>query len=124
MWRMICDISRREFQKLYDRLEVELTEVGESFYNPMLNGIVEELVSKGLAELSNGAIIMKIPDTDWPLICRKSDGGYGYDTTDLAAIKYRTQVMHGDWLIYVTDEGQSGHFKLIFEAAKLAKWAE
>lgn len=62
----------------------------------------------------------KIP----PLIVKKSDGGYGYDSTDLAAIKHRINNLHADKIIYITDSGQSDHFKLIFDAAKLMKLNE
>ena len=63
-----------------------------------------------------------LPHFTIPLILRKSDGGYGYDSTDMAAMKYRLFDLKRDWIIYVTDEGQSGHFHMCFDAAKASNW--
>lgn len=119
-WQRICDASRREFQKLYDRLGVKLNERGESFYNPLLKDTVDDLVAKGVAEISDGATCVFVEGQDIPLIVRKSDGGFGYASTDMAAIKQRIDVEKADWIIYVTDVGQSQHFDLVFGAAKKA----
>jgi arginyl-tRNA synthetase len=89
LWNMLCDISRAEFQVVYDVLGVHLKEVGESFYNPMLPGTIEELKQLGLIEEDQGMLIVRLQGYDIPLIARKSDGGYGYDSTDLAAVSYR-----------------------------------
>lgn len=67
-------------------------------------------------------LIIMLPHFTIPLILRKSDGGYGYDSTDMAALKYRLFDLKRDWIIYVTDEGQSGHFHMCFDAAKASKW--
>ena len=69
-----------------------------------------------------GMLIIMLPHFTIPLILRKSDGGYGYDSTDMAALKYRLFDLKRDWIIYVTDEGQSGHFHMCFDAAKASKW--
>ena len=86
-WKTFCDTSRKMFREVYGRLDVTLTECGESFYNPLLPGVVAELQEKGLLEDSEGAQVMWLPDFAVPLMVRKGDGGYGYDSTDMAAIK-------------------------------------
>lgn len=104
-------------------MDIKLEEVGESFYNPMLKPIVEELTELKMVTESQGALIIDLGE-QFPLMVKKSDGGYTYDTTDMAAIKYRTQIMKADRLIYVTDLGQQPHFELIFKAAAKAGWLE
>lgn len=88
-WQMLCKLSRLEFQKIYDRLDIKLTEIGESFYNPMLRGMIDELLERKIAVESDGAICIFVPKNKVPLIIQKSDGGFNYDTTDMAAIRYR-----------------------------------
>eukprot|EP00602_Paraphysomonas_sp_CaronLab_P009175 CAMPEP_0185032088 /NCGR_PEP_ID=MMETSP1103-20130426/19934_1 /TAXON_ID=36769 /ORGANISM="Paraphysomonas bandaiensis, Strain Caron Lab Isolate" /LENGTH=668 /DNA_ID=CAMNT_0027567849 /DNA_START=348 /DNA_END=2351 /DNA_ORIENTATION=+ len=124
IWNLLCDISRREFQRVYDALGVTLTEVGESFYNPMIPPALEELTQLGLTEMEEKMLISKLPHFDIPLILRKSDGGYGYDSTDMAAIKYRLHDLDRDWLVYITDAGQAGHFHKVFDVARAAKWTQ
>merc|ERR1740139_343041 len=131
-WTSLCDASRVEFNSIYQRLNVCLEERGESFYNPLLKGIVEELEQKGMAVPSDGAIAIFLgkhknrDGTDLPLIIKKSDGGYNYATTDLAAIKHRVGATddgeRADRVLYVTDAGQSQHFDMVFEAAKRAQY--
>jgi len=113
-WKMLCALSRVEFQKIYDRLDINVEEVGESFYNPMLAPMIEELLEKKIAVENDGAICVFVPKQKVPLIIRKSDGGFNYDTTDMACIRYRANDLKGDRLIYVTDIGQEFHFKLVF----------
>ncbi|KAF5828098.1 tRNA synthetases class I (R)-domain-containing protein [Dunaliella salina] len=122
MWRAICAASRKEFAAIYERLGVRVEERGESFYNPMLKAVVEELKEKGCAEESDGAICVFVEGQSIPLIVQKSDGGFGYASTDMAAIKHRLEVEKADWIIYVTDAGQAQHFDLVFSAAKKAGW--
>jgi arginyl-tRNA synthetase len=127
-WNLLCDQSRREFQVIYDRLNVKLTERGESFYNPYLAAVVEDLRATGLLVESDGAQCVFLDgytnrDGDpLPLIVQKTDGGYNYVTTDLAAIRYRIQTDTADRIIYITDAGQADHFAQVFQVAKLAKW--
>jgi arginyl-tRNA synthetase len=121
-WRRICEASRREFNAIYARLGVTLQERGESFYNPMLPAVVEELKEKGIAVESDGATCVFIDGKDVPLIVQKSDGGYGYASTDMAAVKQRLTDEKGDWVIYVTDAGQAEHFALVFAAARKVGW--
>lgn len=130
-WREIVAESEKAFGAIYDRLGVLLTPddyVGESFYNDQLADTVTELVDKGVAVESDGAVVVlseqvKGPD-DMPavLMVRKRDGGYGYDSTDLATIRYRISSLHADRLLYVTDSRQALHFQLVFEAARRAGW--
>ncbi|WP_338757268.1 arginine--tRNA ligase [Nocardia vulneris] len=130
-WHDIVAESERAFADIYAQLGVLLTpddSVGESFYNPMLSGIIAELLEQGVAVDSNGATVVfsaEVTGPDGapvPLMVRKSDGGYGYDTTDLATIRYRIDTLHAQRLLYVTDARQALHFRLIFETARRAGW--
>jgi arginyl-tRNA synthetase len=123
-WKVLCDISREAFSVIYDRLDVHLVERGESFYNDMIMPVVEELREKGLLQESEGAQCVFTSVEDNPLMAVKADGGFGYDSTDLAAAKYRLVTCENDWVVILTDAGQSGHFKQIFEAADRAGWTE
>mmetsp|Transcript_23317 Transcript_23317/g.20216 ORF Transcript_23317/g.20216 Transcript_23317/m.20216 type:complete len:244 (-) Transcript_23317:786-1517(-) len=119
-WKAFCEISMIENGKIYKRLDMHAEECGESFYNPMLPGLVDELVEKGFAKESQGAICMFIEGkSHHPLMLKKSDGGFNYDTTDVAAVKYRLETLKAERIIYLTDVGQYSHFELVFEAAKL-----
>uniref|UniRef100_U5EN81 Probable arginine--tRNA ligase, cytoplasmic n=1 Tax=Corethrella appendiculata TaxID=1370023 RepID=U5EN81_9DIPT len=121
-WNMICDVSRKEFQKIYDRLDVKLIERGESFYQDRMKVVVKELEDKGLLEDDEGRKIMwGEPAEGIPLTIVKSDGGFTYDTSDMAALKQRIQEEKADWLVYVVDSGQATHFQTVFSCAKRAK---
>ena len=122
IWNMLCDISRLEFQKVYNALNVKIEECGESFYNPLIPGAIEELTKKGLIKEDEGMLVIMLAHFTIPLILRKSDGGYGYDSTDMAALKYRIFDLKADWIIYITDAGQANHFYMCFDAAKEAGW--
>ncbi|HEY9768350.1 MAG TPA: arginine--tRNA ligase [Coleofasciculaceae cyanobacterium] len=125
-WKLLCDQSRQEFQVIYDLLDIDIEERGESFYNPFLEDIVNELKQTGLLEESEGAKCVFLDgftnkDGDrLPLIVQKSDGGFNYATTDLAAIKYRVKEDRAKRIIYVTDSGQANHFAAVFQVAKKA----
>lgn len=130
-WQDIVAESEKAFHVIYDRLGVLLTpndSVGESFYNNQLGDVVTELTDAGIAFDSDGAVVIFSEDVTGPddtpalLMVRKSDGGYGYDTTDLATIRYRIQDLKAHRLLYVTDSRQALHFQLIFEAARRAGW--
>jgi len=123
-WKLLCDVSRKEFEKIYERLNVHLEEKGESFYNSLIPKVINILEEKALAKESDGAMCIFIEGKDMPLIIKKSDGGFSYDSTDMAAIWYRIFDQKIDWIIYVTDMGQRPHFELIFEAAARAGWAK
>ena len=111
---MLCELSRNEFKKIYDRLDIRVDEIGESFYNPMLAPIVEELKASGVAVESDGATCIFVPKQKVPLMIQKSDGGFGYGTTDIAALRYRVSEQKAERIVYVTDKGQEFHFKLLF----------
>ena len=125
-WEIICEISRKAYQEIYDLLDIKLTERGESYYNPLLPGVVADLEEKGLVEVSNGAKCIFLKgfinrDGDpLPLMVQKTDGGYNYDTTDMAAIRQRVEDEKADRIIYVTDAGQANHFRMVFQAAAKA----
>ncbi|MEY2645610.1 MAG: Arginine--tRNA ligase [Cyanobacteriota bacterium] len=131
-WGLLCDQSRREFQKIYDRLEIRLSERGESFYNPFLAGVVADLEASGLLVTDDGAQCVFLEGVSGkegkplPLIVQKSDGGFNYATTDLAAIRYRFGAAPGGdearRVIYVTDAGQASHFAGVFQVARRAGW--
>jgi len=214
-WKILCDVSRAQFDQIYSRLNIEgLEEVGESFYNLKLPKTVDDLIACGVAReeaTDKGTCVIaenllitephlhacakqisirnidekettktmqaKLKDYDgvdkvkamkdkdasgtplgtcsatvefknraaaeagkaraesagmtveWnnpppPLMVRKSDGGYGYDSTDMAAVRHRVDSEKAEWIIYVTDVGQSLHFQLIFDAARKAKWLD
>lgn len=129
-WGLLCDQSRREFQKIYDRLNIQLSERGESFYNPRLQAVVADLDKSGLLVSDDGARCVFLEGVTgkegkpMPLIVQKSDGGFNYATTDLAAIRYRLGP-DGDGagrVIYVTDAGQASHFAAVFQVAERAGW--
>lgn len=125
-WKLLCDQSRREFQVIYDLLDIKLVERGESFYNPFLADIVSELDRRDLLEESEGAKCVFLDGftnkegDPLPLIVQKSDGGFNYATTDLAALKYRVKEDEADRIIYVTDSGQANHFAGVFQVARKA----
>ena len=131
-WGLLCDQSRREFQKIYDRLDIRLSERGESFYNPFLPAVIEGLKQTGLLVTDDGAECVFLEGVSGkdgkplPVIVQKSDGGFNYATTDLAAIRYRFAAEpDGDGarrVIYVTDAGQANHFAGVFQVAERAGW--
>jgi arginyl-tRNA synthetase len=125
-WTLLCEQSRREFQLIYDRLGIALTERGESFYNPFLPAVVADLRSAGLLVEDAGAECVFLASDKPPVIVQKSDGGFNYATTDLAAIRYRFAAPPGGdgarRLIYVTDAGQANHFAAVFEVSRRAGW--
>ena len=125
-WEFIKEISRRSYNDIYKRLNINLKEVGESYYQNMIPKVISELEEKNLLTNENsqedGRTVLKTNINKVPLIVKKSDGGYTYDTTDLAAIKHRLMDLKMDKIYYVIDVGQELHMKLIFEAAKMAGW--
>lgn len=123
-WEMICEISRKAFQQVYDLLDVKLEERGESFYNPLLPKVVEDLDKKGLITLSEGAKCVFHEGFRIPLMVQKSDGGYNYDTTDMAAMLHRIDEEKVQRIIIVTDAGQSLHFDLIRKTSEKAGYLD
>jgi arginyl-tRNA synthetase len=131
LWRMLVDDSMEYLQEIYARLNITLTDADmapESFYDPMLADVCDDLERRGLAGISDGALCAFPPgftgrdNKPVPLMLRKSDGGYGYDTTDVAAIRYRLTELKATRLIYVVGSEQSQHLQMIFELARQAGW--
>ena len=131
LWRLLVEESQKYFTAVYDRLGVTLTTVdfrGESSYNDLLAPTVAELTRLGLLRDSDGASCV-FPSgftgrdgEPLPLIVRKSDGGYSYGGTDLAAIRYRTQELKATRLLYVVGTPQRQHLEMVFRAAREAGW--
>lgn len=122
-WNRICEASRKEFDLVYQRLNIEgLQERGESFYNEMLPDVVEDLQRKNLVTESDGALCVFTNVSETPLIIQKADGGFGYDSTDCAAVRHRVQDEKAQRVIYVIDNGQELHMRMVFSAAEKAGW--
>ncbi len=123
LWQEFMAVSRRAFEQIYSRLGVQFDHwLGESFYNPVLSAVVQELQEKGLARPSEGAVCIFYDDdpelTGTPFLIQKQDGAFLYATTDLATVKYRVETFRPDRIIYVTDSRQQLHFKQLFAAAR------
>jgi len=127
-WNLLCEQSRKEFQIIYDVLNIQINERGESFYNPYLSAVVADLKVAGLLVEDHGAQCVFVDGftnregQPLPLIVQKSDGGFNYATTDLAALRYRITGDKAQRIIYVTDSGQSDHFAQVFQVAQKANW--
>lgn len=131
LWRELLELSKRYFNTVYSRLGITLTDAdlaGESMYNDDLTAICDELEDTGIAIISDGALCVFLEGylgregKPFPLIIRKSDGGYGYATSDLAAIKYRVQQLEVDRVLYVIGATQSLHLQMVWETARKAGW--
>ena len=121
IWHEMIALSQKQFDTIYGRLGVKFDHtLGESFYNPRLKPLVDELVAKGIACESEGAIAVffdALPQLkEQPALIRKSDGGFNYTTTDLATLAYRLETWRPDEIIYVTDGRQQLHFQQVFAA--------
>jgi arginyl-tRNA synthetase len=126
MWKRIADVTLSECLATFRRLNCRLDErdsAGESSYSEELAGLVDDLVSRGIAEESKGALVIRLEGIEEPCIIRKSDGGFLYATTDLAAIRRRVRTLGADRVIYTVDARQSLHFAQVFAAAKKAGYA-
>lgn len=123
IWERLIEISKAGFNNTYRRLNVLLDDgdlAGESTYNEFLNQVAEDLQSRGIAVEDQGALVVFVDGFDAPAIIRNSAGGYGYDVTDIAAIRYRVNELKADRIIYVTDARQANHFALAFAVARKA----
>ena len=119
-----CLVFFLEFQKIYERLGIKLIERGESFYQDRMQETVKWLEANGFLQEDEGRKIMFGPGCSVPLTVVKSDNGFTYDTSDMAAIRQRIEDEKADWLIYVTDLGQVGHFDIIFACAERTGWLD
>lgn len=142
LWEQIVALSRRHLHDNYQKLQVSLSadnDRGESFYNPMLASVVEELKERFrqkqngvVVSVNDGAVCVFLEDEHGlprfknaddealPFLIQKSDGAFLYATTDLAALSYRTRALKADWIIYVTDNRQALHFEMLFATARAA----
>jgi arginyl-tRNA synthetase len=128
-WQEIVAESKIYFNDVYDRLGVQLADddaVGESYYNPFLPEVARDLEQRGVAVRSDGALCVFFDDVHGPdgrpspLIIQKSDGGFGYAATDLAAIRHRVDTLAATRILYVVDARQALHFRMVFETARRA----
>ena len=131
LWQTLVGDSEQYYRTIYARLGVTLTDADlapESFYNALLADVCDELESLGVAVISDGALcafpagFTARDGSPLPVILRKSDGGYGYDATDMAAIRYRVRDLGADRLIYVVGSEQALHFSMLFAVARQAGW--
>ena len=132
IWQVFVETSLRHCEQVYSKLGVQLAREdvrGESFYNPQLSIVVSDLMSKGLARVSDGAVVVDTPAFQTRdgepsvFLVKKEDGGYLYATTDLAALKYRTEVLGADRCAYVVDSRQDLHFRQLFDVAGRAGYS-
>ena len=132
IWKEMIRLSQKQFDTIYGRLGAKFDHaLGESFYNPQLGGVVADLLARGIARESEGAVgvfsdgamppkedpFLVNRDGEWvadPALVRKSDGGFNYMTTDLATVDYRIKTWSPHEIVYVVDDRQSGHFKKLF----------
>ena len=127
LWKALTDESKKHFGWMYQRMGVLLNDgdyCGESFYNDKLNAVADKLLEEGKAKMSNGAVCLfptGFQGRDGepvPLILKKSDGGFGYDATDVTALEYRAHTLNAKKIVYVTDTRQKMHFSMLFQAAR------
>ena len=123
VWNECVAFSMQDFERVYRLLDVRYDlQCGESFYHDRLSGIVDRLLKSGIAEISEGAVVVFFHDdpelADKPLIIRKRDGGFNYATTDIATIDYRVNELKADAIWYVVGAPQTLHFKQIFAVAR------
>ncbi len=131
IWTHLVGLSKEYFHRIYDMLDVTLADehlAGESTYNDQLESVCEDLEADGIARISDGALCV-FPEgftgrdeQPLPLIIRKSDGGYGYATTDLAAVRHRVRDLGADRIAYVVGTAQELHFRMVFTTAREAGW--
>jgi len=120
LWRRFMPLCLAEIERVYRRLGVSFDHtLGESFYQPMLAEVVEELLARGIARESRGAVgIFTDGPEKPPLLVRKADGAFLYATTDLATIRWRIEHWRPDRVVYVVDHRQGQHFRQVFAAAR------
>ncbi len=119
LWREFLPYSEAEMERIYQRLGISFDyTLGESFYHDRLGPLVEELLAKGLARPSDGAICLFFEGIDVPMLIRKKDGAFLYGTTDLATLRYRMETFGPDAILYVVDFRQGLHFEQLFAAAR------
>lgn len=126
VWRRIYDITLQEGLAVCGRLHTTITAddtAGESTYADELGPLVDDLLARGVAEISEGAVVVRVEGIIEPCLVRKRDGGFLYATTDLAAVRRRVQKFGADRVVYCIDAGQSLHLRLVFGASIKAGYA-
>ncbi|MCM8533168.1 MAG: arginine--tRNA ligase [Lentisphaeraceae bacterium] len=130
VWKVFCEASMEHCHEIYELMDIKIEDRGESAYNDLLPVVVDDLKKAGHAVQTQGAWGVFLDgyknedDEPLPTIVQKSDGGYIYATTDLAAIKYRMLEQKVDRAIYVTDARQKGHFEQVFKVSELMNWSK
>ena len=120
LWQEFLPFCEDEIERMYRRLDVQFDHtLGESFYEDRLGPLVDELLQRGIARQSDGAVCIFLEGQKVPMIVRKKDGAFLYGTTDLATIRYRMETWRPDAILYVVDHRQSLHFQQLFAAARL-----
>ena len=127
IWNQCVAFSMKDFEHIYELLDIHYDiQCGESFYHDRLPSVVERLLKSGIAEISDGAVVVFFRDVpelaDKPLIIRKRDGGFNYATTDVATIDYRIKDLKADTVWYVVGAPQILHFKQIFNIARRERY--
>jgi arginyl-tRNA synthetase len=131
LWQELVDLSKTYFNTVYSTLGITLTDLdlaGESTYNAVLGSLCDELEAAGIATMSDGALCVFLDGYTGregkpvPLIIRKSDGGYGYATTDLATIRYRVRELAAHRVLYVIGAPQALHLNMVWDTARKAGW--
>ncbi|EGT52019.1 CBN-RARS-1 protein [Caenorhabditis brenneri] len=123
-WNTICDVSKKYNQIVYDHLDIKIKDVGESFYQDKMVELIKWIKENkpDMIREEEGRLIMFPSECTVPLTVVKSDGGFTYDTSDLAALKYRMLEEKVDWNIYVVDAGQNLHLESIYAAGRDLEW--
>ena len=121
LWKEFIDISLKEYNKIYDRLDVNFDYYyGESFYNDMMPEVLDELKEKNIAREDQGALVVFFEDDKLPpAIVQKKDGSFLYTTSDLATMKFRKDELNVDEAVYLTDDRQQNHFKQVFKIGEI-----
>jgi arginyl-tRNA synthetase len=120
LWREFMPACQQEIDRIYARLGVRFDHtLGESFYNDRLPALVDDLLGRGIAQQSEGAVCVFLEGHETPMLVRKQDGAFLYATTDLATIRYRMEEFRPDAILYVVDYRQGLHFEHLFAAARL-----
>lgn len=121
-WNLICNISKKSYNDIYSRLNIKITDVGESFYKDLIPDVIEELKNKNILIEDKGAYVVKNETIKHPLVVVKKDGGYTYGATDITAIKYRLLNLKVKHIYYVVGQAQDKHLEHVFCIAKRAGW--
>ena len=127
-WKYLRDVSVADVKKIYAELDAHFDLwLGESDAHEACGEVIKLAQEKGLSEVDDGATIVRLPETNKPMppvILVKSDGGVGYQVTDIATIKMRVEDLHADEIIYVVDKRQTLHFEQVFQVAQMLGIAE